>query len=206
MKRNEHPLREGDLAGTWLEQFDRWLREAVEAGVAEANAMVLATADAAGRPSARSVLLKEHDERGFVFFTNLGSRKGRELAENPWGSLVFPWYAIRRQVVVSGSVAEIDVAASDEYFATRPYGSRIGAHASHQSSVIASRTVLEEARAEAERRFPPEGGVPRPARWGGLRLAPLSVEFWQGRPDRMHDRLRYRRDAAAGWLVERLSP
>ena len=213
MKRHHRQaLDERDLAAGWLEQFERWFAETIEAGLAEPNAMVLATAGADGRPSARTVLLKGRDERGFVFFTNLGSRKGRELQANPWASLVFPWYVVHRQVVVTGVVAQIDEASSDAYFATRAYGSRIGAHASRQSSVISDRGVLESARAETEARYPPDGEVPRPSIWGGLRLAPDSVEFWQGRPDRLHDRLRYRRSDAAGhepdgrWLIERLSP
>lgn len=201
----EQELDERDLAATWLGQFELWLADANGAALPEPNAMVLATADARGRPSARTVLLKGLDERGLVFFTNFGSRKGREIASNPWASLVFPWFAMHRQVVVVGSVSKIDDASSDEYFASRAYGSRIGAHASRQSSVIAGRSVLDEARAQAERRYPPEGEVPRPEGWGGLRVEPHTVEFWQGRSDRLHDRLRYRRDGRE-WAIERLSP
>jgi pyridoxamine 5'-phosphate oxidase len=151
------------------------------------------------------VLLKGLDDRGFEFFTNLDSRKGRELAENPRASLVFPWYALRRQVVVLGTVGQVEDERSDLYFATRPYGSQIGALASSQSSVIGSRAVLEEAKAQLEARYPPSGEVPRPARWGGFRVAPETVEFWQGRRDRLHDRLRFRR-AGEVWTIERLAP
>ena len=204
----ERPLREDELAPTWLEQFERWLGEATQDGIHEPEAMVLATADADARPSARTVLLKGCDEQGFVFFTNLHSRKGRELESNPHAALVFPWHAVHRQVLVTGAVSQIEPDRSDAYFASRAYGSRIGARASRQSSVIAGRAVLEDARTQAERRFPPDRPVPRPPWWGGLLLVPESVEFWQGRRDRLHDRLRYRRPAqgAGPWLIERLSP
>lgn len=202
----ERTLGEEDLAPDWLGQFRRWREDLPAARLAEPDAMVLATADAAGRPSARTVLLKGVDERGFEFFTNLDSRKGRELSENPRASLLFPWYPLRRQVVVTGDVARVDDARADEYFASRAYRSRLGALASRQSSVIAGRGVLEEALAELEARYPPEGPVPRPERWSGFRVAPLNVEFWQGRRDRLHDRLRYRREDGGAWIVERLSP
>ena len=201
----ERTLDERDLAATWLEQFRRWQAEFAADGSHEATAMVLATAAADGQPSARTVLLKGVDERGFEFFTNLDSRKGRELAENPRASLLFPWYELERQVVVVGAVEAVSIERADEYFAGRPYGSRIGAQASRQSSVIADRSVLDRARAELEARYPPDGPVPRPARWAGFRVLPATVEFWQGRPDRLHDRLRFRRDGQ-GWVVERLSP
>ena len=202
----ETALREGDLAPTWLAQFEAWREETLAAIPAEPEAMVLATADAEGQPSARTVLLKGVDERGFEFFTNLDSRKGREIAENPRASLVFPWYALRRQVVVVGAVVGVEPERADAYFATRAYGSRIGALASRQSSVIADRSVLEAARTELEARYPPEGHVPRPERWSGFRVEPETVEFWQGRRDRLHDRLRFRRRAGGEWLLERLSP
>ena len=194
-----------DLAGSWLEQFERWQAEFAGAGAHEPTAMVLATAAADGQPSARTVLLKGVDERGFEFFTNLASRKGRELAENPRASLLFPWYELQRQVVVVGAVEPVEAARADAYFASRPYGSRIGAHASRQSSVIADRSVLEDAQAALEARYPPDGPVPRPEAWSGFRVRPETVEFWQGRPNRLHDRLRFRREEE-GWLVERLSP
>ena len=203
----ERTLDEHDLAATWLEQFERWQAEFAAAGAHEPTAMALATAAADGQPSARTVLLKGVDERGFEFFTNLDSRKGRELEENPRASLLFPWYELQRQVVVVGAVEPVDTARADAYFASRPYGSRIGALASRQSSVVSDRGVLERAQAELEARYPPTGAVPRPARWSGFRVIPASVEFWQGRANRLHDRLRYRRaEAGDGWLVERLSP
>jgi pyridoxamine 5'-phosphate oxidase len=207
MRRPYHAgsLDERDLAGTWLAQFERWLDDAVRAGLAEPNAMVFGTASAGGRPSARTVLLKSVDAGGFVLFTNLGSRKGREAAANPFASLVFPWIALHRQVVVTGSVERVPDADADAYFATRPHGHRLGAHVSPQSQVIASREALDRRRTELGRRYPEGSDVPRPADWGGLRVVPDSVEFWQGRPDRLHDRLRFRLEAGA-WRVERLAP
>jgi pyridoxamine 5'-phosphate oxidase len=201
-------LREDDLAGTWLEQFSEWLADAVASGESDPNAMVFATADALGRPSARTVLLKEVDAGGFILFTNLGSQKGREALANPWGSLVFPWLRLQRQVVVAGSVEPVDAAYADEYFASRPHGSKLGALASPQSEVIADRSVLDSARAALDERYPPGTDVPRPPNWGGLRVVPETVEFWQGRRDRLHDRLRYRRRGGGGddWIVERLAP
>jgi pyridoxamine 5'-phosphate oxidase len=197
------PLLEEDLAPTWLEQFERWLREAV-GEVDEPNAMILATADPQGGPSARTILLKAVDERGFVFFTNRRSRKGRELAANPRAALVFPWLDARRQVAVEGTVEPLSDQESDAYFATRPREARISAHASPQSEVVASREALERLRDEAAARFPDD--VPRPEHWGGLRVVPAAVEFWQGRANRLHDRLRYRRDESGAWVVERLAP
>jgi pyridoxamine 5'-phosphate oxidase len=197
------PLLEEDLAPTWLEQFERWLREAV-GDVDEPNAMILATADPQGRPSARTILLKAVDERGFVFFTNRRSRKGRELAANPRAALLFPWLDVRRQVAVEGTVEPLADEESDAYFATRPREARISAHASPQSEIVASREALERLRDEAAARFPDD--VPRPEHWGGLRVVPAAVEFWQGRANRLHDRLRYRRDESGAWVVERLAP
>ncbi len=199
-------LDEGRLADSWLEQFTLWFDEAEEdPGVIEPNAMVFATADAAGHPSARTVLLKGIDERGFVLYTNLDSRKGREASGNPWASLVFPWYSLERQVIVIGALERVDDETADAYFASRPYASRIGAHASPQSQAIADRTVLDAAKAGLEARYPESGDVPRPEHWGGLRVVPESVEFWQGRPNRLHDRLRFRRTDEQ-WVVERLAP
>jgi pyridoxamine 5'-phosphate oxidase len=203
---DEAVLGEHDLADGWLEQFEVWHQEVRDSAIPEPEAMVLASADAEGRPSARSVLLKSLDDRGFVFFTNLDSRKGRELAANHHASLVFPWWALHRQVLVIGSVSLVDAAEANEYFASRPYGSRISARASRQSEVIPSRESLEADWAAEERRFPPTGDVPRPERWSGFRLAPVSVEFWQGRRDRLHDRLRFRLGTDGDWLLERLSP
>jgi pyridoxamine 5'-phosphate oxidase len=200
-------LDERELAPTWLAQFERWLDDAINAGLPEPNAMVMSTADASGRPSARTVLLKEVDERGFVFYTNLQSRKARDVAANPWGALVFTWIPLHRQVVVTGAVERVDDKEADAYFATRTHGSRLGALASPQSQVISSRDVLDHARAQLARRYPEGARVPRPRQWGGLRVVPDGVEFWQGRADRLHDRLRFRRDDNAGrWVVERLAP
>lgn len=197
-------LSESALRPTWHQQFGAWLTEAVDALLLEPNAVVLATADAAGRPSARTVLLKGYDESGFTIYTNYRSRKGRETAENPYASLVVPWLDLQRQVVVTGAVERVSREESAAYFRSRPRGSQLGAWASHQSEVIASREVLDRRRAELEERF---AGceVPVPDFWGGLRIVPETVEFWQGRADRLHDRLRYRREGD-GWLVERLSP
>ena len=197
-------LSEADLAGDWVTQFTRWFDEVAGSGlVVEPNAMVVATATPDGRPSARTVLLRGVDAAGFVFFTNSGSRKGRELAANPAVSLLFSWVPAERQVVVTGTAAPVDAAESDAYWASRPRDSRLASAASDQSTVVPSREVLEARLAELAERFPDE--VPRPAGWGGIRVAPDSVEFWQGRPARLHDRLRYRA-TDDGWVVERLSP
>ena len=199
-------LSEDEIAPTWLEQFERWLADADRAGMTEPNAIVLATADASGAPSARTVLLKGVDDRGFVLFTNLRSRKGTEALANPRASVVVPWIDLRRQVVVTGAVEAVPDAEADAYFASRPRGSQISAIASPQSDVVAGgRAALERAREEVAARFAEGAAVPRPEHWGGLRVVPDAVEFWQGRPDRLHDRLRFSRDGA-GWRLDRLAP
>jgi pyridoxamine 5'-phosphate oxidase len=191
-----------------LEQFARWMQDAIKAGLPEPNAMVLATATRDGVPSARTVLLKGVDERGFTFFTNTGSRKGAELAANPRAALVFPWHALERQVRVSGRVSVVDRAEVGDYFASRPHGSRLGAWASPQSRVIGGRADLDVRLAAVAERWPEGEDVPLPDFWGGYRVGPEEVEFWAGREDRLHDRLRFRRDhdAPGGWLLERLAP
>lgn len=201
-------LVEGQLAADPVTQFTRWFHEADDAGVVEPNAMVLSTADAGGRPSSRTVLLKGFDRRGFVFFTNYGSRKGTELAVNPQAALLFPWVALARQVIVQGRVEKVGRDETAAYFRTRPHGSQLGAWASEQSSPVGSREVLEQRYAELERRYPEGEGVPVPPFWGGYRVVPESVEFWQGRENRLHDRLRFLADPSAptGWRVERLCP
>ena len=213
-------LLESDLAATPLAQFQTWFDDAAAAqfaGLAEPSSMILATADADGDPSARIVLLKGVDARGFAFYTNLQSRKGRDLAANPRASLVFPWHPMQRQVVVIGEVEEIGRDEARAYFSSRPHGSRLGAWASAQSSVIASREVLKARYAELAAAFPDTGrddDVPLPDAWGGFVVRPRSVEFWQGRPSRLHDRLRFVRvgdgpvalDDPTAWSIERLSP
>ena len=209
-------LLESDLAHTPLGQFARWFDDAVAAELVEPNAMVVATSDEHGVPSARTVLLKGVDRRGFVFYTNHQSRKGRALAGNPRASLVFPWYPLSRQIVVVGDVEAVSRAEAADYFSSRPYSSRLGAWASEQSSVIASRDVLKARYAELAAAFPDSGStadVPLPDFWGGFLVKPVSVEFWQGRPSRLHDRLRFVRaqdeallDDVEAWTTERLSP
>jgi len=168
------------------------------------NAMTLATVDKDGRPSTRTVLLKTLDERGFIFFTNYDSRKGRELAENPNAALTFFWSELERQVCVAGTVTKLPIAESEQYFKTRPHGSQIGAWASSQSTVVPDRAALEAKWRELEKKFP--GEVPLPPNWGGFILRPERIEFWQGRPSRLHDRFSYSRQVDGSWKIERLSP
>ncbi|WP_203820476.1 pyridoxamine 5'-phosphate oxidase [Paractinoplanes ferrugineus] len=198
-------LVEAHLAADWPTQFAAWFADAVAYGLAEPNAMIVATASAEGRPSARTVLLKEYDRRGFVFFTNYESRKGSELAANPYVSLAFPWFAMQRQVLVTGSVERVTRAETEDYFASRPRGSQLGAWASPQSRVLPDRAAVEAGLTAAQDRFG-AGPVPAPPHWGGFRVLPDTVEFWQGRSSRLHDRLRFARTAEGVWILERLAP
>jgi len=201
---NRLSLGEGELDPDPIRQFHQWFEEATLSEIPEPNAMVLATASPDARPSARIVLLRGYDERGFVFFTNYESRKGRELDANPHAALVFHWHDLERQVRVEGPVVRSSAEESDAYFQSRPAGSRLGAWASRQSEVIADREILE-ARIRALELQYADGQIPRPEHWGGYRVVPTVLEFWQGRPSRLHDRLRYTR-SEGGWLIERLSP
>lgn len=186
-------------------QFEHWFQEALKAEVLEPNAMTLATVDAQGHPSARIVLLKSVDSNGFVFFTNYQSSKGQQLAANPQAALVFFWKELERQVRIEGRVEKISRAESERYFQSRPRGSQIGAAASNQSQVVANRTVLETRFQDLEARYA-EQDIPTPAHWGGYRLTPDLLEFWQGRRNRLHDRLRYRLLDSGDWSIERLEP
>lgn len=198
-------LKETDLAKNPFRQFDKWFQEAEAAKIAEPNAMTLATAARDGRPSARTVLLKAVDGRGFVFYSNFESRKGRDLDANPFATLVFPWIALERQVIVSGPVVKTSREEAEAYFHSRPLASQLGAWASSQSTIISGRAPLEESMKTVEKKYAGRP-VPLPPFWGGYRLAPETVEFWQGRRSRLHDRLRYRRESDGSWTVERLSP
>ncbi|GAB1540272.1 pyridoxamine 5'-phosphate oxidase [Scytonema sp. NUACC21] len=186
-------------------QFKLWFDQALAAQLTEPNAMTLATTTLHGKPSARMVLLKAFDQRGFVFFTNYNSQKGQELAENPQASLVFWWAELERQIRICGSVEKISATESDDYFYSRPVNSRLGAWASNQSQVIESREVLEKQMQEFQTKYQNQD-IQRPQHWGGFRVIPVEIEFWQGRPSRLHDRLRYTRLSDDTWKIERLSP
>ncbi|WP_328789949.1 MULTISPECIES: pyridoxamine 5'-phosphate oxidase [unclassified Streptomyces] len=196
---------EGSLAENPMDQFALWFQQAADSHLFEPNAMVVSTATPDGRPSSRTVLMKQFDGRGFVFFTNYASRKGRELAENPHVALLFPWHPIARQVIVTGTASRIGRDETAAYFRSRPHGSQLGAWASEQSSVIDSRAELDRRYAELEARYPEGEQVPVPPEWGGLRVVPQEVEFWQGHENRLHDRLHYVLDGDE-WRVERLCP
>jgi pyridoxamine 5'-phosphate oxidase len=199
------PLDEATAPADPMLLFTRWLDDVIAAVLPEPTAMVLATASASGSPRARTVLLKEHSPAGFVFYTNRTSIKGQQLAARPQACLLFPWYPIQRQVIVQGSVTALSVSESEPYFHSRAHGSQLGAWASRQSSVLSSRAELDDRYHELEQRWPEDTEVPMPDFWGGYRVRPDSMEFWQGRVNRMHDRLRYRRDGAH-WVLERLAP
>ncbi|KQV26629.1 MULTISPECIES: pyridoxamine 5'-phosphate oxidase [unclassified Microcella] len=199
-------LEEEDVAADPIAQFTAWMAEAAERGVYEPNAMVLGTIDPDGQPSIRTVLLRGVDERGFEFYTDYTSRKGRALLANPAVSVVFPWYTLHRQVIVFGEAHPVEREASEDYFARRPRGAQIAAWSSDQSQPIASREALEEKVRDTEERFRDDETVPRPERWGGFRIAPHRVEFWQGRTSRLHDRLVFRAAVGGGWELERIQP
>lgn len=200
-----HSLSEQDVAQHPIRQFDRWWQEAVKSDIYEVNAMTLATASADGLPAARIVLLKDYSEAGFVFFTNYNSFKGQQLEENPRACLVFFWKELERQVRITGLIEKVSAAESDAYFTSRPVSSRIGAWASPQSQPIDSRKVLEDKEAELKEAF--EGKeIPRPLHWGGYRVKPVTIEFWQGRPSRLHDRIQYTLEENGQWKIERLAP
>ncbi len=199
------PLRLDSMDADPIKQFAQWFQDAEQAEIVPCNAMTLATSSRQGKPSARMVLLKELDERGFVFFTNYESRKAQELQETPFAALLFSWLSLSRQVRVEGAVEPLGADESDLYFASRPRGHQIEAHASSQSQVIKDRIFLEQQFQDVTRKF--EGqGVPRPPHWGGYRVVPELLEFWQEGENRLHDRLRYRRDHADHWVIERLAP
>ncbi len=199
-----HTLEENEVTKDPLEQFSKWWKEALASEIGEVNAMTLATATPEGLPSARIVLLKSFDENGFVFFTNYTSAKGSQLERNPHAALVFFWKELERQVRIEGTAEKTDDKESDAYFLSRPAGSRLGAWASPQSRIITGRKVLEENMERYTLQF--EGNIPRPVFWGGYLVRPSSIEFWQGRSNRLHDRIRYQKSEKGDWIIRRLAP
>jgi pyridoxamine 5'-phosphate oxidase len=199
-------LAETDLDPNPLQQFNLWFKQALAADLIEPNAMTLATASADGKPSARIVLLKGVSEQGFVFYTNYESQKGRELIANPYAALVFLWDKLERQIRIEGKVEQLSSAESAEYFHSRPKASQLGAWTSNQSQVIASREVLERKLASLQKQYPDDATIPLPEHWGGFRVVPNRLEFWQGRPSRLHDRLVYDLEADGNWSISRLAP
>jgi len=198
-------LNEKEAEPNPFQQFQIWFDQALSAQLLEPNAMTLATVTAEGKPSARVVLLKHFDEQGFVFYSNYHSRKGQELGQNPWAALVFWWASLERQVRIEGRVEQVSEQDSDAYFYSRPWGSRLGAWASEQSQVVSDRQVIEQRLVKLEQQYQDQE-IPRPPHWGGYRLVPIAIEFWQGRPNRLHDRLSYHRLEDGNWQIERLSP
>ena len=205
MEPSRDPLDEAEAPADPVVLFARWMDDVVSAALPEPTAMVLATVSPAGRPRGRTVLLKEYGQPGFVFYTNRSSAKGQHLAANPYACLVFPWHPLQRQVIIEGAVQTLSAAESEPYFHSRARGSQVGAWASRQSSVLASRAELEGRYQELDERWPEGTAVPMPDFWGGYRVVPEVMEFWAGRPSRLHDRLRYRREGQ-GWVRERLAP
>lgn len=199
-------LLEAEINSNPIQQFRSWFQEVLNADALEPNAMTLATVSADGKPTARIVLLKDYDERGFVFYTNYNSTKGQQLIANPWGALVFFWDKLERQVRVEGKVVKVSAEESDLYFHSRPIASQIGAWTSDQSQAIEKREVLENRERELLQKYTDADIIPRPPHWGGFRLIPDAIEFWQGRPSRLHDRLLYRLQEDKTWKIERLSP
>ncbi|MCC6356370.1 MAG: pyridoxamine 5'-phosphate oxidase [Verrucomicrobiae bacterium] len=198
-------LHRADLNPDPIRQFEKWFGEAMAAGIPEPNAMSLATATATGAPSLRTVLLKSYDEHGFVFYTNYESRKAREIAENPRAALMFPWVALERQVIITGTATKVSAAESLKYFLSRPRGNQLGAWVSHQSHAVSSRQLLLAKLDEMKRKFA-SGEIPLPPSWGGYRVAPDTIEFWQGGEDRLHDRFLYTRQPDGSWAIDRLAP
>jgi pyridoxamine 5'-phosphate oxidase len=198
-------LSETEVHPNPFEQFKTWFNQALAAQLPEPNAMTIASATTDGKPYARIVLLKDYDERGFVFYTNYESHKGQQLVQNPWGAIAFWWTQLERQVRIEGRVEKVSELESDEYFQSRPKGSQLGAWASNQSQVIDSREVLERRLEQLKEEYENKQ-VPRPPHWGGFRVIPDEIEFWQGRPSRLHDRLLYRRSEDGTWKIQRLAP